>query len=70
MFDTGKTGCIDSSELRALLHTMGQKLDDAEIEAMMHHLDRDGSGSVSFDEWRCVVVVLCVCSSVSLTGAR
>ncbi len=52
LFDTDNTGEINSSELGALLHTMGHTLDHAHLQDMMRRLDRDGSGTVSFDEWR------------------
>ena len=55
LFDTSGDGNIEASELKALLHSMGQKVSDAEAQQLCSEMDADGSGSVSLVEFLAVM---------------
>ncbi|KAF8062046.1 TMN7 [Scenedesmus sp. PABB004] len=56
IFDKDGSGTIDTRELRSALAAMGQTPSDEELAVMIHAVDIDGSGEVSFDEFLAVVV--------------
>jgi hypothetical protein len=39
MFDTGKTGFIDSSKIATILNTLGHNFDDEELQALIEGHD-------------------------------
>lgn len=45
MFDTGKTGFIETIKISTILNTMGQLFDDNELQALIEENDAGG-------EWR------------------
>lgn len=49
MFDTAKTGFIETLKISTILNTMGQLFDDTELTALIAENDPDGSGRVNFD---------------------
>ncbi|KAJ8679506.1 hypothetical protein QAD02_015293 [Eretmocerus hayati] len=49
MFDTTKSGFIDTLKISTILNTMGQLFDDAELNAIIAEVDTDNSGKVNFD---------------------
>lgn len=49
MFDTTKSGFIDTLKISTILNTMGQLFDDGELNSMIKENDPDGSGKVNFD---------------------
>ena len=65
VFDADGSGTISRSELKKLMKSLGQKLSDAELDAMMDEVDTDGNGEIDFKEFKSmmvripVLVVLC-----------
>ena len=51
MFDKNKDGMIDSSELKWMTTTMGQRLSQDELEAFMREADLDGDGKLNYEEF-------------------
>ncbi len=51
MFDKNKDGMIDSSELKWMTTTMGQRLTQEELEAFMREADLDGDGKLNYEEF-------------------
>lgn len=49
MFDTTKSGFIDTLKISTILNTMGQLFDDSELNAIIGENDPDNSGKVNFD---------------------
>ncbi|XP_008469064.1 troponin C [Diaphorina citri] len=49
MFDTAKTGFIDTLKISTILNTMGQLFDDTELQALIDENDPDATGKVNFD---------------------
>ena len=49
MFDTTKSGFIDTLKISTILNTMGQLFDDAELNSMIEENDPDHTGRVNFD---------------------
>lgn len=49
MFDTTKSGFIDTLKISTVLNTMGQLFDDSELNAMIAENDPDKTGKVNFD---------------------
>lgn len=53
MFDTGKTGFIETIKISTILNTMGQLFDDNELAALIEENDPDGEngfGSLRADK--------------------
>lgn len=44
VFDTDGSGKISADELRQVMHKLGEKLTDQEVEDMIHEADIDGDG--------------------------
>ncbi|XP_044739044.1 troponin C isoform X1 [Chrysoperla carnea] len=49
MFDTTKSGFIETLKISTILNTMGQLFDDAELTALIEENDPESSGKVNFD---------------------
>ncbi|XP_055295231.1 troponin C [Sitodiplosis mosellana] len=49
MFDTQKTGLIETIKISTILNTMGQLFDDNELNALIDENDPDATGKVNFD---------------------
>lgn len=49
MFDTSKSGFIETIKISTILNTMGQLFDDAELNNLITKNDPDRSGKVNFD---------------------
>jgi len=49
MFDTTKSGFIDTIKISTILNTMGQLFDDGELNSSIKENDPEGSGKVNFD---------------------
>jgi len=47
MFDSAKTGCIESEKVRTILNTMGQPYDERELDSFLAEQDKDGKKEVS-----------------------
>ena len=50
--DTDHSGELNREELRQLLARMGEACGEAEMDEVMKKFDPDGSGSVTFTEFR------------------
>jgi len=55
LFDTTNDNNIDTFELKGLLHSMGQKVTDAEAQQLLNEMDADNSGSISLEEFLTVM---------------
>uniref|UniRef100_A0A7S2NUG7 Calmodulin n=1 Tax=Leptocylindrus danicus TaxID=163516 RepID=A0A7S2NUG7_9STRA len=51
-FDKDGDGEVTANEVRDVLAKFGQKLSDAELEAMMAEVDENGDGVISFAEFK------------------
>ncbi|CZR64427.1 probable calmodulin [Phialocephala subalpina] len=51
VFDKDNDGVISAKELREVMASIGEKLTDAEVEEVMREVDRDGNGSIDFEEF-------------------
>ncbi|XP_029048829.2 troponin C at 25D [Osmia lignaria lignaria] len=51
MFDTTKSGLIDTLKISTILNTMGQLFDDADLNAIIAENDPEGTGKVNFDQF-------------------
>ncbi|CAI6366269.1 unnamed protein product [Macrosiphum euphorbiae] len=49
MFDTSKSGFIDTLKISTILNTMGQLFDDSELNELIEEVDPDATGKVNFD---------------------
>ncbi|XP_023706023.1 troponin C isoform X1 [Cryptotermes secundus] len=49
MFDTTKSGFIETLKISTILNTMGQLFDDAELQNLIDETDPEASGKVNFD---------------------
>ncbi|EFN84887.1 Troponin C [Harpegnathos saltator] len=49
MFDTTKSGFIDTMKISTILNTMGQLFDDGELNSLIEENDPEGLGKVNFD---------------------
>lgn len=49
MFDTTKSGYIETIKISTLLNTMGQLFDEAELQALIDENDPEATGKVNFD---------------------
>jgi calcium-binding protein CML len=49
-FDADRSGTIETRELSRLFEALGQQPDDEAIADAMKSLDKDGNGTISFDE--------------------
>ena len=54
-YDADGSGNIDEHELKTLLHDLGESPDDKELTALMAEMDKDGSGTIEFDEFAAVM---------------
>ncbi|ELR21094.1 EF hand domain containing protein [Acanthamoeba castellanii str. Neff] len=50
--DKDKSGCISRSEFHDLCYSMGHYLTPAEAEHAAKMIDKDGSGSITYDEFQ------------------
>ncbi|XP_065215702.1 troponin C-like [Planococcus citri] len=49
MFDTTKSGFIETAKISTILNTMGQLFDDIELRDLINENDPNGIGKVNFD---------------------
>ncbi len=64
VFDEDGNGTISRAELKKLMKNLGQALSDAELDAMMDEVDTDGNGEIDFEEFKTMMVCLCVVSDL------
>lgn len=51
VFDKDGNGFISAAELRHVMTSLGEKLTDEEVDAMMKEADTDGDGQVDIEEF-------------------
>ncbi|KAG8530281.1 uncharacterized protein KY384_004783 [Bacidia gigantensis] len=51
VFDKDGNGTISTEELRQLMKSIGEDLNDTEIEEMVREADRDGNGEIDYQEF-------------------
>lgn len=51
LFDTDKSGAIDTNELNKIMEVLGIQCTNKEIEQMLKFLDEDKNGTIEFDEF-------------------
>lgn len=57
MFDTAKTGFIETSKISTILNTIGQIVDEHELQALIDENDKDGMCSFfPFKSWGSQVI--------------
>jgi len=49
MFDTGKTGLIDTGKIATILNTLGHNFVDEELQALIEGHDKEKTGKINFD---------------------
>ena len=51
MFDDDNSGVIDAGELRQVMHKLGLKPSDEELQEIINDIDRDGDGTIDYTEF-------------------
>ncbi|XP_060566583.1 calmodulin-beta-like isoform X2 [Ruditapes philippinarum] len=51
LFDKNQDGMITKEELGAVLHALGQRPTVSEVQALIHSVDLDKSGTIDFEEF-------------------
>ncbi|KAF8652896.1 hypothetical protein AX16_004084 [Volvariella volvacea WC 439] len=51
VFDKDGSGSISREELKGVLHSLGETVNDEDIDNMMLEADEDGNGEISFEEF-------------------
>ena len=51
LFDKDGSGKISASELKAVLHSLGQNVTDEQVQMMMDEADVDGDGEIDYMEF-------------------
>jgi calmodulin len=49
MFDTTKSGFIETIKISTILNTMGQLFDEGELQSMIEEEDTESAGKINFD---------------------
>lgn len=49
MFDTTKSGLIETVKISTILNTLGQQFDEGELQDLIDEEDPDNTGKVNFD---------------------
>lgn len=63
-FDRDNSGAIDKNELKAALMSFGYRLSDQFVDILIRKFDRQGRGSIAFDDFiQCCVVLHTLTSS-------
>ena len=52
LLDTNNNGMISAAELRALLTTVGERMTNEEVDALLAEADQDQSGTISLEEFK------------------
>lgn len=50
-FDADNKGYIVPKDLKRVCKEINETVSDEDLEIMMAHIDKDGGGSVTLDEW-------------------
>jgi len=51
VFDKDGNGYISATELKAVMESLGEKLSDKEVDAMIKEADLDGDGGINYQEF-------------------
>ncbi|KAK0444259.1 calmodulin [Desarmillaria tabescens] len=51
VFDRDGNGTISAAELKQVMTSLGERLSDAELQAMINEADQDGNGEIDYQEW-------------------
>jgi calmodulin len=51
VFDKNDSGIITASELKHVMTTIGDKLTDEEVDALIREADIDGNGNINYEEF-------------------
>ena len=51
LFDTDGSGNIDAKELKAAMRALGFQVKKADVRKMIADIDKDGNGSIDFEEF-------------------
>ena len=51
LFDDDNSGVIDSSELRSVMHKLGLKPSQEELDEIIRDIDKDGDGTIDYSEF-------------------
>jgi Ca2+-binding EF-hand superfamily protein len=62
MFDTSKSGFIDTLKISTILNTMGQLFDDSELNELIEEVDPDGKLLFTFIEELLIAIIIYFCS--------
>ena len=68
LFDTDGSGTIDPKELKSAMQSLGFEAKNATIYQMIGDIDKDGSGSIDFDEFLDMMTAKMVCDIVSTSS--
>ncbi len=56
MFDRDSDGKISQTEFRTVMGSLVEKLTDGNAEKMFREADKDGDGSINFDEFTAMLI--------------
>jgi len=55
VFDKDESGYINADEIKEVMRTMGEPVDDKIIEAVLDGMDKDGDGLINYEEFAFIV---------------
>ena len=61
IFDKDSNGYITASELKYVMHSLGEKLTDEEVDEMIKEADLDGDHQINYDGNRRSLVLVLFC---------
>jgi Ca2+-binding EF-hand superfamily protein len=64
LFDTDGSGAIDPAELKQAMQSLGFESKNATIYQMISDIDKDGNGSIEFDEFLDMMTAKMVCTKL------
>ncbi len=67
LFDTDGSGTIDPKELKAAMQSLGFEAKNQTIYQMIADIDKDGNGSIDFEEFLDMMTAKMVISNVVVT---
>lgn len=58
VFDKDGNGYISKSELKSVMHSLGEKLNDQEIEEMIRAADADKDGAINYSGTLYIAIIM------------